>query len=676
MISIKKKRKEQDKVLDKIKKIFKIIKNIILSLLLLCIIGGVVGTGCIYINYKDRIDRDIKEANEKFSNINKGTFLSKLPTVIYDKDGNELVQLSQYNSEYLKDEDIKSEIKNAVISIEDKRYFEHMGIDIKALTRAGMSLIVNKGKITQGGSTITQQLAKNVFLTNEQSFDRKIKEMILAIKLEKNYSKDKILCLYLNNIYYGHSVYGIESASKFYFGKSSKDLNVSQIAFLTAIPNNPTLYDPYTNFDNTIKRRNIILNEMYNQGYISKEKYNEAKEYEIQLVPEKKIDNSINDNYMASYAIYCATLELMSNDGFSFKNNFDSNEERESYMESYNEEYKKISEDLKTGGYKIYTSLDPIKQSQLQDTLNRNMEYYYTDVNSETGLYNVQGASVCIDNNTGLVVAIVGGRTQPNCINEYNRAFLAVRQPGSAIKPLVAYAPAIDHGYTANSYVEDSYIENGPKNYSRGYSGTVSLRYAVETSINTIPFKLVTQLGTKNCLDYLFRLDFKNIIPEDKQSPIVSIGGFTNGVTPVEMAGGYSALARGGKYSKVTCLTSIYGYDDKPIYKNYLIESQVYTVNTAHVMTNMLKGVINSSNGTGRKMKLNTNIPTAGKTGTTDSYKDAWFCGYTPYYTTVVYVGADTPKTLDGLVGGGLPGEIWRDYMNTIHDGLDYKDFN
>lgn len=655
-------------------RVFKNIFNtIITSILILIFIGSIFGITFV-INNKNEIENLKSVAEQKVQSINKGTFLSKMPTDIYDKDGNLLKEFSSYQYQYLKKNEIPDNFKNAFISIEDSRFREHNGIDLKSMTRAAISVIKNKGKKTQGGSTITQQLIKNVLLTNEKSYKRKIEEIFIALYLEKLYSKDEILEFYLNNIYFGYNSYGIESASVEYFNKHANNLNLSEIAFLCAIPNNPSMFDPYQNIENTYERRDIILSKMLENNYITDEEYQNAVDYKI-VLNNGDVTLSSNyepDTYLVSYAVYCAAREVMREDGFKFQTKFENDEQRNEYFNNYTEKYKTAEKKIREGGYKIYTSLDQDKQNILQNALDKNLSNFQ-EVDKSSGLYKVQGGAVCVDNLTGEVVAIVGGRNQYDVENTFNRGYLAVRQPGSAIKPLVAYIPAMElQGYNANSYMEDSYVKDGPLNSNRSYQGTVTMRYAVETSINTIPYKLVKNLGVQNCLDYLQRLNFKYVTPSDI-SPIVAVGGFTKGVTPEEMAGAYSTIARNGDYIATTCLTKIEKYDDQTLYVNNQDKVKVFTNDSSNTMTDIMKGVISKSYGTAHNTKLDGGRECAGKTGTTDSSKDAWMCGFTNQYTLIVYVGADIPEPINKLYGGNVPGTIWKEAMDGIHNGLEYK---
>lgn len=638
----------------------------------LIILGTIIVLSLLFLilNFKN-IKNFYDTSVEKINDISYQTFLSKMPTVIYDKNGKVIREFGQSDYKYINFKDIKPEISHAFVAIEDERFFEHNGVDLKALSRAALNLVKHKGQITQGGSTITQQLVKNTVLTHEQSFKRKFEEIIIASKLEDLYSKEQILEFYLNNIYFGNGNYGIETASENYFSKPSKDLTLSECAFLAAIPNNPTYYDPINNINNTLERRNLILDKMLEQNYITKEQYEEAIKEKIKLNLKPKEEYQ-PEGYMTTYAMDCTIRELMAKNGFQFKTQFKTNEERQAYFDNFDTLYQETNAHVRKGGYKIYTSLDPEKQKILQQALDDNLAMY-SETNMEDGLYTIQGAAVSIDNATGDVVAIVGGRTQEDVYNTFNRGYLAVRQPGSAIKPLVAYTPAFERGYTGYSMVNDKAINKGPSNWDKTYRGNVSIEYATEISINTIPFNLVNEIGTETALDYLRKMNFKYIMPSDN-TPIVAVGGFTKGVTPVELAGAYSTLAREGSYIKTTCIEKIQNYDNETLYENKHNKVPVYNNLAADEMTSVLKGVLTKPYATGYGLALDK-MPSAGKTGTTDADKDSWFCGYTPYYTTVVYIGADTPQTIPSSPRGSVPGLIWKNYMTKIHENLPPKDF-
>ncbi|PLS18836.1 penicillin-binding protein [Bacillus sp. M6-12] len=656
--------RKKEKKQKKKSKLQKFVKGVTLTFCTVSLIG-VIGASAMVIKYKP-IATDIwNDANHKVASINEGTFKNKTETVIYDNKGKVIKEVASHDYYYIEGKDIKADIKDAVIAVEDVRYLEHNGFDVKAIGRAVFELIKNKGEITQGGSTITQQLVKVQFLSLEKVYSRKIEEILIAMKLEEKYSKEDILEFYLNNINYGNGAYGIETASKTYFNKPSKDLTISEIALLTSIPNNPTVYNPVRNMDNTLKRRDMILSEMKENGFITDVEYQEAIAQKIVLnMPEKKYQP---ETYEVSYALSSATKILMENEGFQFKYWFDSKEERNKYWENYNDVFLQLNKKIRNGGYQIHTTIDMQKQAQLQETVNKNLSGF-TAKDSESGLYKMQGAGAVIDNETGDLVAIVGGRTQNDVANTFNRAFLAYRQPGSAIKPLVAYTPAFEKGKLASSIMTDKKVKDGPSNWDNSYHGSMTLRKAVEQSWNTIPFQLLNQYGSKEMVSYLSELEFSNLVPEDA-NPIVAIGGFTYGATPLEMTAGYSTLARNGEYIKPTGIKKIVDFTNTTLYENKHKKKRVYDSGASYLMTDVLKGVM--TRGTAKQYALNNQV-SAGKTGTTNSNKDAWMAGYTPYYTTVIWTGYDTPQALSNT---NLSKEIWKDFMNTIHKGLKKKDF-
>lgn len=494
--------------------------RIVTLLFLLCFLAILTVSALLY----DDIHKLYMSAEEKVASINVGTFKDKTETKIYDKDGNLIKEVAPRDYYYIPIDEVNQNVIDATIAIEDIRFYEHKGYDLKAIARAGVDIIKNNGKITQGGSTITQQLMKLQFLSLEKKFSRKIEEVFIAAKLEKMFTKDQILEFYLNNINYGNGAYGIETASITYFNKPSKELTLAESAFLAAIPNNPSYYNPVKYMDHTLQRKDLILSQMLKYEMITEETYQEAKAQEIVLnMPKKEYEP---ETYEVSFALSSATKLLMEQEGFEFKYWFDSEAERQEYNENYNERFLEINQKIRNGGYEIYTTIDMEKQRQLQESVNSQLAGY-TAKDSKTGLYAMQGAAVTIDNHTGDVVAIIGGRTQDDVANTYNRAFLSHRQPGSIIKPIVAYAPAFEKGKLASSIVVDKPIKNGPNNVTLSYRGPVTMREALIRSINTIPFQLVADFGPKNIIkDYLVKMKFTGLSPRDNHAGI-SIGGFT-----------------------------------------------------------------------------------------------------------------------------------------------------
>lgn len=633
-------------------------------LLLVLVLAGVFYY--LFGGYGKEVQEMKTEANRLVRASSEETFCANQTSIVYAADQTVISMLKgEKESYYLKIEDIPIEAAAAIVSIEDKRFYRHKGVDYKALLRAGKAMLEN-GKITQGGSTITMQLARNIFISQEKTWQRKVEETFIALDLEEKYTKEQILEFYLNNIYFGNGYYGLQSASRGYFNRNASELDLSQLAFLCAIPNNPTLYDPFTNKDNTISRRNRILSNMLEDGKISERDYAGAVVEEIVLEPPEEVQKN---DYVETYAYSCAIRAFMEKDGFKFQYNFDSDKQKEDYLQSYAAQYEISQKELYTGGYQIYTSLNLKLQEELQAAVDETLQDF-SEVNDE-GVYTLQAAATCINNDTGYVSAIVGGRSQNFYGYTLNRAYQSFRQPGSAIKPLSVYTPSLERNYTPESIVVDEPIEDGPKNANGRYVGEVTLRTAVEQSINTVAWKMYGELTPQTGLSYLKEMNFSKISAEDYRLAS-ALGGFTNGVSTVEMAAGYSTIENDGVYTQPTCIVKILDAEGTEIYVNKRQSKTIYKQNACRTMTDILKGVLTT--GTGKGLALKT-MPSAGKTGTTNDQKDGWFVGYTRYYTTSVWVGYDMPKKLDGLMGSTYPGSIWKIFMEKAHDGLEPLEF-
>lgn len=630
----------------------------------------VVLAGFLYYNYggyAKQIQALRQDAIRLVRESNAATFIPSQTSVVYDTNG-ELISFikGEKEADYVEYEDIPAHFVTAMVSIEDKRYYKHDGIDYVALLRAAKA-ILESGKLSQGGSTITMQLSRTLYLTTEKSWERKLKEMFIAAELEKLYSKNKIMEYYLNNIYFSNGYYGIQAACKGYFSTELDDLSLSQIAFLCAIPNSPSYYDPIVHYDNTIKRRDRILSNMYEDGKIDEATYLTAVNEEIVLQPSRDVKSQRN-NYVDTYVYYCATRALMELQGFEFKEYFSSEDEKKEYYRAYDELYADCQKQIYTEGYKIYTSIDLTKQEALQNSLNVVLSEF-TEVGDD-GAYEMQGSAVCIDNETGYVVAIVGGREQNELgIYTLNRAYQSHRQPGSSIKPLIVYTPFFELGNNPDTIIMDEAIEGGPKaNY---YYGAVTTRLAVEKSLNPAAWKLYSQLTPEVGLQYLKAMHFTEIRSEDYVNA-TALGGFTKGTSAVEMAAGFATLENDGKYRTPTCIKKIVDAAENIVYLSNREETKIYGETAARMMTDVLQGVM--LNGTGADAAL-AGIPCAGKTGTTNDNKDGWFVGYTRYYTTSVWVGYDLPREVEGLKGATYPAQIWKDYMTSIHQGLTPMNF-
>ena len=619
-----------------------------------------------YLKYGRTILQLQQQAKEYVWSSTVEDFKQYQTSIFFDIKGEVISTLSgEREVYYVKYEDIPADIIDAMVTIEDKRYFQHEGVDFVANVRAAVALIQNKGKITQGASTITQQLARNIFLTNDITVERKVKEIFIASELEKKYTKQQILEFYLNNIYYANGYYGIQAAANGYFGKSISNLTLSEAAFLCAIPNSPSLYNPMTNIQNTYERRDRILSQMYEDGLISKKEYKAAIQEDFKLIEQTY---GIH-NYVETYVYQCTIEAFMKQEGFQFAYYFDSKESKEAYINNYQERYDYYQNLLYTGGYRVYTSIDLKQQSKLQDVLDRKLSPY--EEKNEEGVYQLQGSSVCIDNETGRVVAIVGGRSQEFSTYTFNRAYQSYRQPGSAIKPLIVYTPYFERGHNPDELVLDEKREDGPKNSNGVYLGEISLRMAIEQSKNTIAWSIFEELTPSIGLSYLKRMNFKKLSNED-YVPAASLGGFTYGTNTLEMAAAYASLANDGYYRKPSCIIRITNSEGETICLETLIEEKVYKAEATYIMTNVLEGVL--TQGTAKGLSLDK-MPAAGKTGTTSDRKDGWFVGYTPYYTTAVWVGYDYPKAMSDLYGNTYPGAIWHEYMEQLHEGKETTEF-
>ena len=647
--------------------VFGAMLGILASILVICIIAGI----CVYIKVLPMVTEAREEVFDKLVNLSEEDFIMNEDTIVYDAKGNKVGSVNAGRYTYVEINQISPYLYNGYIAVEDKRFKTHGGVDVLATLRAGVSLLKNNMKITQGGSTITQQVIKNNLLTQNQNYTRKIAEIILAPIVETKFSKDKIMEFYCNSNYYGNRCHGVESASQYYFGKSCADLEPQEAALLIGLSNSPSRYDPVANPENALKKRNEILKIMHEQEVITTKEYTTAIKKKIKAL--QIAEDGTNESYVTSYAIHCAALALMEKDEFKFQYTFANKKEYEEYNERYSDAYSRKCSMIRSGGYKLYTSIDMKKQKKLQQAVNQGLAYN-KEKNKESGKYALQGAAVCVDNNSNYVVAIVGGRGTKD---EYNRAYLSARQSGSSIKPLIDYTPGFESGvYSPSTLMTDKPIENGPQNAGGSYRGNVRIREAVERSINTIAWQVLQKITPKFGMSFLDKMHFHNLSYVDNDNLALSLGGFTEGVRVVDMAKGYSALANGGSYSDRTCIRKIEHVSDGAVYKNSEETTQVYSEDAAWLMTDVLKGVLNEPYATGRALKLENDQICAGKTGTTNSGKDVWFCGYTKYYTTVVWAGYDTPRAMPGASGAAISGKIWKDYMDRIHAKLEPADFS
>lgn len=534
---------------------------------------------------------------------------------------------------------VPQNLQNAFIAAEDNRFYEHIGIDPIGIFRAIFANLTNRG-IAQGGSTITQQLAKNAFLSQEQTLKRKIQEAMLALEIEHKYSKKEILEMYMNQIYFGQGAYGIQTAAKTYFNKDVNELTLTQCAMLAGLPKSPNYYSPFNNLNEAKKRKNVVLDQMVKYGYVSATEAEDAKNQDLGL--SKSHQSKEADEY-ASFIDYVSQQVA-----------------------------KKYGDDaLYKEGLKIYTTMDVDKQHAAVRAM-RNLPNNYTD---ENGLTQPQAAIVSIDPKTGHILAMVGGRGQ----DSFNRASMAVRQPGSAFKPFV-YLTALQHDMTPDTTMNDQPVTYGnwsPKNAGGSYSGTMTLSDALAHSVNTIAVQLADQVGTKNIIANAKKMGITTLDAKD-DNLAMALGGLTKGVTPLEMASAYGTFANKGVHVKPTAIVKILDrngnvLEDASTLEKEETKTRVMSEREAYEMTTMLEGVIDHGTGTAAAIGR----PAAGKTGTTDDNKDAWFVGYTPDIVTAVWIGDDTGShSLGEVYGGTIPAEIWKDYMSSATSDESGGDFS
>ncbi len=499
-------------------------------------------------------------------------------------------------------------LQKAIIANEDIRFYKHMGIDPIGIMRA-MAVNIARGQVTEGGSTITQQLVKNMFLTQERTIIRKMKEFMLAIIIEAKFSKQEILQAYLNQVYFGEGAYGVEAASQLYFGKSAKELSLAECALLAGLPRGPSIYSPYIDTKAALDRRAVVLAGMMKAGFITETEAERANSEPLVLAGKKK------RIAQASYFMDYVANDLVSRYGA-------------------NRVYR--------GGLKVYTTLDLRTQQAAEAVL---------------GKY--QGAVLALDPRNGHIRAMVGGRNYEE--SQINRVITEVRQPGSAFKPFV-YSVGISQGLTAASIIIDEPINiNGysPKNYDKKYNGPVTLKKALRLSINVAAVKLGQQVGIINVLSLAKALGISTLNDNDNNLA-TALGGLTNGVNLMELTAAYTSFANGGIYSTPIAILRVLDENGQVLEENQILQKEVLSPENAYIMTDMLKGSL--INGTATA--ANIGKPAAGKTGTTDNYETAWYVGYTPELLVGIYVGNDNRKPLD--ISGAEVAGFWGKMLSQI----------
>lgn len=539
-------------------------------------------------------------------------------TSIYSLDGEVIKTFTVFRFEKVSIDDIPADLKNAVISTEDKNFYRHRGFDTFGLVRSIFANI-KAGSLKQGASTITQQLARILFLSNERTFDRKIKELIIAHRIEKTISKNEILELYLNSVYLGSGTYGVLSASKTYFDKELDELTLAETALIAGLPQAPSVYSPFQNPDAAINRRNQVLKRMYKTGCITKEQYEAAKKEELHLSKKPRL-------YSFNKAPYFIDFVLNELERLGFE-----------------------EQEISQGGLKIYTTLDLKSQEAAQNAIVNDLNAYGLKSN------NTQMALFSFSPTTGRIYAYVGGKNYEQ--SQYDRIVNAIRPPGSAFKPFV-YTVALQQGIGVDDIIDDSPISFknwSPRNYGSKYRGKMPLWKALAISSNVAAVRLIQKTGTDAVITTAREMGITTPLQNDLT---ISLG--SNGVKLYDMVVAYGAFANGGFRVKPYAVERVENSRGVVIYENPGPKIvKVISFDTAAGMTYMLRKVVEV--GTGRAANIAKAV--AGKTGTTDDYHDAWFMGYTPDIVTGVWLGNDNNTKLPGITGGGLPAKVWADYM-------------
>ncbi|MDN3015194.1 PBP1A family penicillin-binding protein [Paenibacillus sp. BSR1-1] len=531
------------------------------------------------------------------------------PTVFYDVNGKIASKVSANKNEGVPIKEVPESMKNAVIAIEDHRFYQHGGVDLIGTSRA-LFRDLKAGGMVEGGSTITQQLTKNTILTSEKTLKRKMEEVFLALAVEREYSKQEILQMYLNQIYFGNGAYGIKQAAGKYFAKEVKKLSISESALLAGLIKAPSALNPYDHMKEAVKRRNLVLLQMKNQGYITNELYEKAKEEKVVL------DDKGGDPFRGKFPYYVDQV-----------------------LDEAIHQYGLSQDDLLTGGYQIYTELDPNMQSVMETTYQNNSIF----PKGKDRL--VQSGGVLVDPKTGGVRALAGGRGE-HTFRGYNRASQLKAQPGSSFKPLAVYTPALEEGWKITDMLKDEPMKFGnyqPSNFDHQYMGEVPMYDAVKESKNVSAVWLLNEIGIEKGLDSVKRFGIS--LDKADRNLSVALGGLHKGVSPLNMAEAFSVFPNNGVKVKAHVIQKIVEANGNVVAEWKVKKERVTTKAVTDDMTTMLLGVVEQ--GTGKAAKI-PGRETAGKTGSTqvpikgiNGLKDQWFVGYTPQLVGAIWVGYD-----------------------------------
>ena len=610
------------------RKFFKILLIILLSGFLLgC--GGVL----FLFNSAKKGLPDIKKLVENYAPLQ--------PTAIYDINGTLIDRIYIEDREPIAFDKIPQDLKDAFLAIEDKRFYEHNGIDFIRLTKSMFVNVITMRK-AQGGSTITQQLARNAFLTLEKKWDRKVKEAIIALEIEKLYTKDEIFEKYINEINFGQGSYGAQVAAKTYFNKDLVDINLAEAAMLAGIPNRPGSYNPMKSLDNALKRQKLVLGMMLKNAFITQE------EYDIAISREFIYEDDASDSDLKNSMVTVVKKTKPPKRGTQAPEFIDL--VKEELLKEFDEQ------EIYEGGYKVYTTLDLKMQKEAEKALKESNPFLHDP--------NLNGALITLDAQSGYIKAMVGGRDYKS--GDFNRAIYAKRQPGSSFKPFV-YFTALEKGYEMSSMIEDKPVTYGnwsPRNYGNKYSNMpVSLLQALDKSLNSVTVQLMNAVGPDAVIDRAKKAGFTSDIPRELS---ISLG--TMSVSPMELARAYATFANGGYKIKPISIIKVTDRFDKVIYENKEEKEHVFSTQNVALINYMLQSVVN--NGTGRAARVyygKGQVAVGGKTGTTNESRSVWFAGFTPDTVTTIYIGYDDNKPMkSSATGGDSVAPIFGKYYNNM----------
>ncbi len=639
------------------------------TLLMIALVTGVM-FALIFVVYCQNFLAEGQDISLDDFTLNETSFI-----YYYDKDTQDwevMQELFLDNRVWVEYDELPEYVFESLVAIEDQRYWRHHGVDWYRTLGAAYTMFLGDGS-SFGGSTITQQVVKNVTGNKEVTVRRKLTEIFSALALDKKYSKEDVLEVYINLVCFGQGCYGIQAAAQTYFGKDAKDLTLAEAASIVGITNLPTYYDPYQNREHNKERQENILWVMKEQGYIDEAEYQRTKNQRLVFKRDRPASTTTTTTTSKVQSYFCDQViedvigDIMDKRGVSY-----------AVAERY----------LFTGGYKIYTTMDPDVQAVI-DEVYTNPELWPTLRDADTLEAPPQSAIVVMDPYTGNVLGMYGGLGEKTVNRARNRATAMTKQPGSSIKPIAVYSCAIEAGlidpYDVFTDMPKIIDENGngyPKNYDNIYRGQMTVMDAVGRSNNTIPVQLVTTMGPEHCFEFAkYKMGLRTLVEgeyrgdqffTDQVTPSMALGGLTDGVTVLDMAAAYSVFPNAGVYNEPRTYTRVLDANGDVFIEKEQKSTAVIKERTAYYMNNLLTNVV--ANGSGVYARLSNSIA-AGKTGTTDDDFDRWFCGYTPYYTCTVWYGFDYNHTINPTSGTSPAVPLWQQVMEKLHENLEPREF-